>query len=312
VKRFAAIDVGTNTVLLLVADVGDGGELLPLQDLEMTTRLGRGLAATRRLHPESLSKTMEAIDAYLAVCDKLGVDEIRIVGTSALREAQNGDDLVNAVERRFGLILRPISGEEEARFSYLAAEREMGPGRPLLVVDIGGGSVEIIVGQEGNLSDLHSLNVGAVGLTETFLTSDPVREEEFGAMMDHIIRNLAPVALPRPTKVVGLGGTITALSAVQRGDNLLNPSEIHGTLLSRQEVYRQVLLYRGTTVEKRCRIAGLPSERADVILAGAAILWQTLSILDLREVVVSCHGLRYGLLYAAILERSIEKTGKSC
>ena len=311
-KRFAAIDVGTNTVLLLVADVGDGGKLSPVQDLERTTRLGRGLAATGRRHPESLSKTVEAIDAYLAVCDRLRVDEIRIVGTSALREAQNGDDLANAVERRLGVTIRTISGEEEGRLSYLAADREMGPGRPLLVVDIGGGSVEFIVGQEGSVLELHSLSVGAVGLTETFLRSDPVREEEFGSMMDHITRNLAPVALPRPTKVVGLGGTITTLSAVQKGDNRFRPPEIHGTLLSRQEVHRQVLLYRGKTVEERCHIAGLPSERADVILAGAAILLQTLSILDLEKVVVSCHGLRYGLLYAATLDRSIEKTGKSC
>jgi len=312
VKRFGAVDVGTNTVLLLVADVDDEGKLLPIHELERTTRLGRGLASTGRLHPESLTKTLETLDTYRAVCDRLGVDEIHIVGTSALREAQNGDDLVNAVERRFGLTLRTISGVEEARLSYLAVEREMGSGRPLLVLDIGGGSVEFIVGEEGSLLSVHSLSVGAVGLTETFLRSDPVTEEEFSAMTDHIIRNLADVTLPRPTKAVGLGGTITTLSAVQEGREGFSSQEIHGTRLSRHEVDRQVVLYRARTVEERSYIAGLPGERADVILAGAAILVQALSILDLEEVTVSCHGLRYGLLYAATEDQSIEKSGKSC
>ena len=311
-KRFGAVDVGTNTVLLLVADVDDEGKLLPVEELERTTRLGRGLGSTGRLHPESLTKTLETLETYRAVCNRLGVDEIHVVGTSALRESQNGEDLVKAVERRFGWTLRTISGEEEARLSYLAVEREMGSGRPLLVLDIGGGSVEFIVGQEGSLLSVHSLSVGAVGLTETFLRSDPVTEEEFGSMADHITRNLADVALPRPTKAVALGGTITTLSAVEERRKGFSSHKIHGTRLSRPEVDRQIALYRGKTVEERSHIPGLPSERADVILAGAAILVQALSILDLKEITVSCHGLRYGLLYAATKDRSIEKTGNSC
>jgi exopolyphosphatase/guanosine-5'-triphosphate,3'-diphosphate pyrophosphatase len=312
VKRLAAIDVGTNTVLLLVADVGENGRFFPVQDMERTTRIGRGLAATGRIHPESLSKTVEVIEAYLAVCQDLGVHDVHMVGTSALREAENGVDLVNIVQRRFGVTVRIISGEQEAGYAYLAAERDLGKGHPLLVVDIGGGSAEIIVGEGENIRAYHSLNVGAVGLTETFLRSDPIREDEFQSMVDHITRNLRTLAFPHPTKVVGLGGTITTLSAVHTGNECFDPARIHGSLLSRDEVRRQVLLYRGKTLAERCQIPGLPRERADIILAGAAILLEVLKIIEVEELVVSCHGLRYGLLYAAARDLCIEKSRKSC
>ena len=311
-KRLAAIDVGTNTVLLFVADVGEDGNLLPVQDMERTTRLGRGLAATGRIHPEPLSKTVEVIDAYLAVCEDLRVDDVHIVGTSALRDAQNGVDLVNVVEERFGVNIRIISGEQEAGYAYLAANHEMGPGHPLLVVDIGGGSAEIIVGEGENILDHHSLTVGAVRLTETFFRSDLIREDEFQSMMDNISRNLRTLALPHPTKVVGMGGTITTLSAVHKGNERFDPARIHGSLLSLDEVRRQVLLYRGKTLAERCQIPGLPRERADIILAGASILLEMLNILGVKELVVTCHGLRYGLLYAAARDLCIEKSWKSC
>jgi len=310
VNRLAAIDIGTNTVLLLVADIGEDGGIFPLRDMERTTRLGRGLAETGRLHPESLAKTLQVIDTYLTICRGMRVDQILMVGTSALREAENTDDLLRPVHQRCGLTIHIVSGDQEARLSYLAAEEEMGRGSPLLVMDVGGGSVEFIVGRKGEIFDLYSIDIGAVGLTETYLKSDPVTDGEFEQMIDHITGNLRSLAITAPKQVVGLGGTISTISAVHKGNQCFDPSLVHGSLLCRRDVDQQVLLYKRTSLNERLRIPGLPAERADVILAGAAILLEAMNMLGLEDIIVSCHGLRYGLLYAAAHRQCIEKSEK--
>lgn len=311
-RRLAAIDIGTNTILLLVADIGEDGRIFPLQDMERTTRLGQGLAKTGRLNPESLEKSLQVIDTYLTICRDMGVDQILMVGTSALRQAENTYDLLDSVHRHSGLTIQIISGDNEARLSYLAVEKEMGQGSPLLVMDIGGGSVEFIVGKKERISDLYSLDIGAVRLTESFLRSDPVTEEEFQQMMEHITQNLHSLAITTPKQVVGLGGTITTISAVHKGNNRVDPSLIHGSLLSHEDVNQQVFLYKKMSQNQRFRVPGLPRERADVILAGAAILMGAINILGFEGLIVSCHGLRYGLLYAAAHGQCIEKVGNSC
>lgn len=311
-SRLAAIDIGTNTILLLVGEIGEDGKIYALKDVERTTRLGRGLAKTGRLHPEALRQSLHVIDAYLTICKSMDVDQILMVGTSALREAENACDLIDPVRQGHGLTVHIISGHEEARLSYMTAEREMGRGSPLLVMDIGGGSVEFIVGNKGRISDLCSLDIGAVRLTETFLRSDPVTEEEFQQMMDYIIQNLHSLAITPPKRVVGLGGTITTISAVHRGDTRFDPSLVHGSSLCHEDVDQQVSLYRRMSQCQRLQIPGLPRERADVILAGAAILLGAMNILGFEGLTVSSHGLRYGLIYAAAHGQCIEKTGESC
>jgi exopolyphosphatase/guanosine-5'-triphosphate,3'-diphosphate pyrophosphatase len=312
VRRLASIDIGSNTILLLVAETAEDGKIFPLKDTERTTRLGRGLASTGRLQPESLKKSLEVIDRYLKICRRMKVDQVLMVGTSALREADNASDLCRAVQCRYGLTVQILSGEQEARFCYRAVEKEMGRDSPLLVMDIGGGSTEIIAGKKGRISDLHSLNLGAVRLTEAFLRSDPVTEEEFRQMMDHVTRNLPPLVIGLPKRVVGLGGTITTISAVHRGMERIDPSLLHGSALSLEDVRRQVRLYKGMSHTQRLRIPGLPRERADVILAGASILLGAMNLLGFERLIVSCHGLRHGLLYEIADGTYIEKDEKSC
>jgi exopolyphosphatase/guanosine-5'-triphosphate,3'-diphosphate pyrophosphatase len=312
VRRLAAIDIGTNTILMLVADTDKDGRIIPLEDLERTTRLGRGLSETGSIHPESLKKSLEVIDNYLTMCRNMEVDRVFMVGTSALREAKNAEVLLQYVQRHYGLTIQIISGEKEARLSYLTVEKEMGRGSPLLVLDIGGGSTEIIMGCAGRISELTSLNIGAVHLTERFLRTDPVTEEEFQQMLECIRRGLGAVAIKSPDGVVGLGGTITTLASVQMGKARFDMSRLHGSSLPRREVRRQVLLYKGTTHQQRLQIPGLPRDRADVILAGAAILQVAMNLLGCEHLIVSCHGLRYGLLYARASGRCIEKCSKSC
>jgi exopolyphosphatase/guanosine-5'-triphosphate,3'-diphosphate pyrophosphatase len=312
VNRLAAIDVGTNTILLLVADIDEDGRISPLRDMERTTRLGRGLAEAGRLHPEPVGKSIHVIDEYLTICKHMGVNRVLTVGTSALRDAENAGGFLESVRRRFGLTVQILSGDEEARLSYLAVERELDRGSPLFVIDIGGGSVEFILGRKTRISALYSLDLGAVRLTETFLGSDPVTEEEYRQMMDHITRTLSSLEPPPTRHVVGLGGTITTISTVHRGKNRFDPSLIHGSVISQEDVARQVSLYKRLTLSQRRRIPGLPQERADVILAGAAILLRAMDSLGFDHLIVSCHGLRYGLVYAAAHGQCIEKPGESC
>ncbi len=298
-RRFAAIDIGTNTILLLVADIDKDGELLPLRDLERTTRLGRDLERTGRLHGESLEASYRVIDDYLSVCLDLGVDQVILAGTSALRDAENTNDLLQFVQRRYELTIQILSGDEEARLSYLTADREMGGDAPLLVLDIGGGSTEFILGSRGRISKLQSIDIGAVRLTERFLRSDPVAEKDFKEMMTHITQELQTLTIKPPRRVVGLGGTITTLSAVHLSRRRSDMSTVHGASLSGEAVKEQVSLYKRTTQRQRLRIPGLPRDRADVILAGASILLAAMEILRFERLLVSCHGLRYGILYAA-------------
>lgn len=305
-RRLAAIDIGTNTILLLVAGVEGHGRIIPLQDVEQTTRLGRELAKTGRLHPDALEKTLQVIDGYVDMCRSMDVDEILMVGTSALREAVNADYLLHFVHRRYGLRIQIISSDEEARLSYLSVDKEMGRNAPLLVLDIGGGSTEFVLGKKGRISDLYSLEIGAVRLTDRFLVSDPVAEEEFQQMMEYTARKLQCVAITPPKQVVGLGGTITTLSAVHMGKSRFDPSLFHGSSLCRGDVNQQVLRYKGMTQAQRLQIPGLPRDRADVILAGATILLAAMDNLGFRHITVSCHGLRYGLLYAATREQCVE------
>ncbi len=287
---------------MLVADMDKDGKITPLEDSERTTRLGRGLLETGIIHPESLKKSIEVIDHYLTTCRNMGVDRVLMAGTRALRTAKNAHLLLQYVHRHYGLTIQIISGEEEARLSYLAAEKEMGLGSPILVLDIGGGSTEIIMGYTGRISELTSLNIGALHLTERFLRTDPVTEKEFQHMVERIRRDLGTVAIKSPKRVVGLGGTITTLASVRMGRDPVDMSRLHGSSLSRREVRKQVRLYKGATHQQRLRIPGLPRDRADVILAGATILQVAMNLLGFDHLIVSCHGLRYGLLYAEASE----------
>lgn len=312
VTRIAALDIGTNTILLLIADLDERGEISPIREMERTTRLGQGLTQTRRLRSDSIRASLRVIHEYLALCKNLNVDRVRLAGTSALREAQNADEFVDAVYRRSGLRVEILSGAEEARLSFLAVQRDLGRGEPVLVLDIGGGSTELIEGRGEDVTKVYSLDLGAVRLTERYLLSDPAKDDEFGHMTDHITETFRCLSIHPPPLIVGLGGTITALSAVRFGENPMDPARIHGSALWRHDVEQQVLVYRRTTLCQRLRIPGLPQERADVILAGSAILLGAMETLGFDRLRVSCRGLRYGLIYAAFQGEHIEKGEKPC
>jgi len=288
-KRCAAIDIGTNTILLLIAEQTPEGLPQTIMDLETTTRLGEGLLRTHRINPHAMQGSIDVIDRYLSLCRDMGVSKVVAVGTSSLREAKNRSEFLRRVKRRCGLKIEIISGQEEARLSYLAvAKDQKWSSGPLAVIDIGGGSTEWIYGDAVGDVRAFSLNIGSVTLTEQFLTSDPVKEGDYQTMASHVGKLLMDIPpLKGNPPLVGIGGTITTLFSVKQGLRDFDPSRIHYGLLKLKDV----------PLEERKTIAGLPPERADVIIAGATVLLHSLLRFGSNQIWISCHGLRYGILF---------------
>jgi exopolyphosphatase / guanosine-5'-triphosphate,3'-diphosphate pyrophosphatase len=296
--RIASIDIGTNTILLLIAEV-EGEKLEPLFEMETIVRLGEGVQKNGILLKEATNRGLQTLTQYLERCQAMEAQKIFAAGTSALREAKNSDDFLKLVKENLNLSIEVISGEEEAQLSFLAVSKDLKEvQKPILVVDIGGGSTEFILGQGDQIEQWVSLPLGSVRFTEQFVFSDPVREKEWEQMERKIQELLVNIPHSRePLSMVAVGGTATTLASVEQGLEEFIPEKIHHFVLKKEGLKNQLLLYRSKTVEERKKIPGLPPNRADVILAGGAILYRAMEELNCPFVLVSCHGIRYGLLY---------------
>jgi exopolyphosphatase/guanosine-5'-triphosphate,3'-diphosphate pyrophosphatase len=297
-ERVASIDIGTNTILLLIAEVEEGA-LKPLLEKETIVRLGEGVQKNGILLEEAMERGSQTLDQYLKECQKMGVQRIFAAGTSALREARNSDHFLERVEEKLNLSIEIISGEEEAQLSFLAVTRDLKePRKPILVIDVGGGSTEFILGRGDRITQWVSLPLGSVRFTEQFLLSDPVHEEEWENMERQIQKLLLRIPHPKePFLMVAVGGTATTLASVEQGLAEFILEKIHHFGLGRKALKSQLDLYRSKTIEERRKIPGLFPARADVILAGGAILYWAMEKLECPSVLISCHGVRYGLLY---------------
>lgn len=297
-KRVASIDIGTHTILLLIAEV-DEGEVKPLLDIETVVRLGEGVHKKGILSEEAMERGFQTLSKYLEPCQALGVQKIFAVGTSALREAKNSGDFLKRIKEKLDLSIEIISGEEEAQLSFLAVVRDLKEReKSILVIDVGGGSTEFILGREDRIIQWVSLPMGSVRFTEQFLHSDPVQEKE-RELMEEEIRKLFKTfpSLEEPFSMVAVGGTATTLASVEQGLDRFIFEKIHHFILEREALKKQLLFYRSKTIDERKKIPGLHSARADVILAGGAILYQAMEALNSSSVLIHCHGIRYGLLY---------------
>ena len=301
--RFAFLDIGTNTILCLIAELGGAGKFAVLDDLADIARLGEGVDRTGRIGAEGERRSLEVLRNDLERCTELGVGEIIAVGTSALRDAKNSAEVRERFKKELGLDVRVISGDEEAACSFLAVQKGLTlSGKELLVIDTGGGSTEFIRGNESGISQALSIDVGSVRLTERFLHSDPVRADQCFAMVAAIDEQLT--ALPKqgldPSSdltLVGIAGTFTTLAAVEKRLARYSHGQVHGATLTLSEVRRQVRLFQERSIAERKTIPGLEPKRADVILAGAILIESIMTFFRAERVVVSDQGVRYGLLY---------------
>jgi exopolyphosphatase / guanosine-5'-triphosphate,3'-diphosphate pyrophosphatase len=298
---YAAIDVGTNTVLLLVAERTVSG-FQAVAERGAITRLGKGVDATRRLAPEAMQRTLDAVGRFAAEARALGAVGLVVSATSAARDAENGGEFLAAARERTGVEVEILSGEEEARLSYLAVSNDFADeaGRQELVaIDVGGGSTEFIFGTGSAVRFHTSLDVGSVRLTERCVRSDPPSSEDFARLHAELAAALPSV--PRPganALVVGVAGTVTTLYAVANAVVPYDAARVQGGWLSRDTLAQTRARLASEPLAARKRIPGLQAERADVIIAGAVLLECALDHLGAAGIRVSDRGLRWGLLAA--------------
>ncbi|MEU9396214.1 Ppx/GppA phosphatase family protein [Streptomyces sp. NPDC048324] len=309
--RVAAVDCGTNSIRLLVADVNPGtGELLELDRRMTIVRLGQDVDRTGRLAPEALERTFAACREYAEVIRDLGAEKVRFVATSASRDASNRDDFVRGVVDILGVEPEVISGEQEAEFSFTGATNELKGrddlARPYLVVDIGGGSTEFVVGDD-HVRAARSVDVGCVRMTERHLVvdgavSDPPSAEQIAAMRADIERALdlaeETVPLGEARTLVGLAGSVTTVSAIAQELPAYDSARIHHSRVSRERV-REITerLLRSTHAE-RAAVPSMHPGRVDVIAAGALVLLSIMERTGAEEVVVSEHDILDGIAWS--------------
>ncbi len=296
--RFATLDVGTNTVLLLVAERRGGG-LAPVLERAEITRLGRGVDATGVLQPAAIRETVATVAGFARQARELGAGPIACVATSAARDARNGAEFFSATRDACGLSPEVIPGDEEARLVWLAAWQEYGGGPGLAVLDVGGGSTEWIVGEGPSLRGRASLQVGAVRLTERHVRASPIPAGALAAVRAAARSALEPLgALPAAggARLVGVAGTVTTLCAVARGLPFHDAQRVHGTALGLAEVEQLIDRMAPLTVAERAALPGMEPRRADVIVAGAAIVAEAMGRSGFDALTVSDRGVRWGLL----------------
>jgi exopolyphosphatase/guanosine-5'-triphosphate,3'-diphosphate pyrophosphatase len=301
-RRLAAVDMGTNSTRLLVADSDDGrgGPLSTIERHMHITRLGQGVNAARRLHPDAIERTLAVLRKYRDIMDSTGVEGVRATATSAARDAANRNELLGPAAEILGAAVELISGDEEGRLTFLGATTGLDAPAPHLVVDIGGGSTEFTVGTgipEGTLS----VDVGCVRLTEAWLHCDPPAPEELAqalsvvqAYLDDVDR-LLPAAGQAQT-LVGTAGTVTTVAAVEIGLPEYDPEVLHHFRLTRvaaEDVFRTLAT---ETAADRRHNPGLEAARVDVIVGGAAVLVAVMRHWGFEEMIVSEADILDGLI----------------
>jgi exopolyphosphatase/guanosine-5'-triphosphate,3'-diphosphate pyrophosphatase len=296
--RYAAIDVGTNSVKFHVGERDAGGTWRAVVDRAELTRLGEGLEAHGEIGPEALERTAAAIAGMVDEAKALGAQAIAAVGTAGLRIARNSDAVVATIAARTGITVEVIPGEEESRLAYLAAKAGVGLAEGSLVVfDTGGGSTQFTFGNAARVDERFSVEVGAVRYTERFGLAGAVTREVLAEALAAIAGDLARIdGRPAPDALVAMGGAVTNITAVKHAMATYDPDVVQGSVLDRAEIDRQIELYRTRDVEARRAIVGLQPKRADVILAGACVVRTVMEKLGQETLTVSDRGLRHGLL----------------
>jgi len=311
--RLAAIDVGTNTIRLTVAEVETDGTYRVLDEEREPVRLGQGLAHAGRLSTDAMDRGLAALGKMKAIADGFQVTDLRAVATSAVREAGNGKAFCREAQRRHKVKIDVISGDEEAQLAFRSATRHFNlENRASALVDIGGGSLEVILTAGMVIDQVHSVPLGAVRVTEGYVRSDPLKRKDWKKLKAGIDRALKE-NMGRPPFaaeiMIGSGGTFTALAHMAKWQREGRHGSVQGYLLSRAEVLHLLDRLRETPLEQRRQIPGLSPDRADIIVAGAAVVARLTRRLGTQQILVNERGIRDGLLLQMIGELPGQPSG---
>lgn len=311
-QRRAVIDVGTNSVKLLVAETA-GRDIRPVLEQSKQTRLGHGFYAAHRLQPQPIADTAKAVQEFALRARQLEAQFTRVIATSAARDATNGGELIAAVREASGLETEIVSGEQEAEWAFrgVTTQPELAH-EPLLLAEVGGGSTQLILGEGEHLHFRQSFRVGTVRLMDRHPHSDPPRAEELAACLEwlrsflrHEVRPRLEPALVReagdggtPILLIGTGGTSTILGRMEAELEDYDRARLEATRLSRERLLWHLHRLWGLPLEERRKIVGLPPNRADVILTGVAIFVALMEEFGFGELRISTRGLRFGAVAA--------------
>jgi exopolyphosphatase/guanosine-5'-triphosphate,3'-diphosphate pyrophosphatase len=301
--RIAAIDIGSNSIRQIIADVSGDGVIRVVDDMKAAPRLGAGLHRSGELAAEGIERAVESLTRMATLARQMGAERIEVVATSAVRDAANASAFLARVKREAKLDVRVLNGEDEARLCFRSAlaHFDLGHGRAL-VMDIGGGSLELALSAEGVIEHLASQPLGAIRMTELFL-SEPISRKDVKALRSaarDMIRAEVRARDWRGAQVIGSGGTFTNLAGIHLArQGVAMARSVHGTLIPREELEHVLDMLVSMTADERRTVAGLNPERADIIVAGLAVAAEVVARVDARDVLVSRYGIREGLLLDA-------------
>ena len=295
--RVAVVDMGTNSTRLLVADV-EGARVRELERRSTVTRLGRGVDTSGTLAAEAIEDVCATVAEYVALYEDLGAERVVAIATSAVRDAENSGAFTGELRERFAMYAQVLSGDEEARLTYLGAVHEREARSKTLVIDIGGGSTELVVGTGPDVSFHASLQAGTVRHTERHVQHDPAEAGELDALAEDV-RGLIDTALKGSDFVsaqhgIGVAGTPTSLAAIEQRLVPYDPERVHGYTLSLEGIQRMYSQLASKTLEERLAVPGLHPGRAPTLVAGVVILIQVMRAFGLTELEVSEHDILYG------------------
>jgi exopolyphosphatase/guanosine-5'-triphosphate,3'-diphosphate pyrophosphatase len=298
--RVAVVDVGTNSTRLLVADVTDGA-LTEVERASTVTRLGQGVDASGTLGEEPMARTLEVIDGYRERAEALGAEAAIAVLTSAVRDADNGADFTAAVAER-GLAARTITGDEEAALTFRGATSERAGDDELVVIDIGGGSTELVTGHGAHVDFHVSMQAGVVRLSERHLHTDPPEPDEVASLVEDLRAALSaqlPDEVARSVRAaIAVAGTPTSAAAIELELDSYDPARVHGHVLELATLEEQLAFLAAMPLEERREVTGLHPDRAPTIVAGVAMLTECVRAFGLERVEVSEHDILRGAALA--------------
>lgn len=304
--NIASIDIGTNTILLLIAEVDSSGINNILEDQQVIARLGKGVDAERNILPETFHRVKDFLIEYKSLCLRYNVEKILAVGTSALRDARNAKEFCSYIKKETDLNIEILSGDDEALWTFRGSIPKTTNSSELFsVVDIGGGSTEITIGTSQSISSAVSIDIGSVRLTERFFFESPPGEEAIMQSWQFILEQLhqKDLSILKQTTILGVAGTITTLAAVDLDIPEFDREKIEGYTLSAEAVRRIFSELKNKSHEQILHYPQILPGRADVILAGIMIIMGIMEIAAIPSITVSVKGLRYGIMLRELEQR---------
>ncbi|HTY20191.1 MAG TPA: Ppx/GppA phosphatase family protein [Geobacteraceae bacterium] len=308
-KRLAAIDLGTNSIRCIVVEADKSGKFRVLDDEKATVRLGEGLVLEGAISQASWHRTMEALSRMKKIADGYGVMGVEAVATSAVRRASNGAAFVRAVADNIGLSIEVISGEEEAELAALSARNNFDmEGTRYALVDIGGGSLEVVTALGNHIDEIYSLDLGAVVLTEKFISTDPVSQKDNSRLRQHIRKTLKATFPSDEIPVsclIGSGGTMTAIATMVMAMRKEEYGSIHGYEVFRSEVVHLLAMLMRKNLRERKSLPGLNPDRADIIIAGVTVVDELMEFSRANLLKINERGIREGLILKGLKRHNL-------